>query len=107
VPITLSFVLKFLRDSSSISSKDGSKFVSPDFTSLIVSSTSFIILAGVEAPAVTPIDSATETLFKSSSAAVSMRTVFSHCLLHISKSFPVLELCLSPITTIKSDSAAI
>jgi len=54
VPITLSLVFKLFRDSSNISSKLSVSFTLDVVFSLIVSSTSFIILSGVEAPAVTP-----------------------------------------------------
>ena len=60
--ITLSLVFKLFRDSSNISSKFSVSFTLDVVFSLIVSSTSFIILAGVEAPAVTPICLAERTL---------------------------------------------
>ena len=92
-PCTFSSVLKFLRDSSSISSK----FISLLFTSAMVTSTSFIMLAGVEAPAVMPMR---EPAGKAgSSSALSTRYV-SQCSPQISRSFAVLELSLPPTTTI-------
>ncbi len=105
-PFTLSLVFKFLRDSSNIASKDSS--VTTDsldlISSLIVSSTSFIILAGVEAPAVTPMLRVDFTRLVSSSCAVSIKQVFLHLLLHISYSLPVFELWRSPITIIRSET---
>ena len=94
-PCTFSSVLKFLRDSSSISSK----FCSLLFTSAMVASTSFIMLAGVDAPAVMPTLSPAENT--GSSSALSMRYVSQYSA-QISRSFAVFELSLPPTTTIRS-----
>lgn len=108
-PCTLPSVLKLLRFSSSISAKlfsELSTVVSPDCvfkTSVILSSTSFIILAGAEAPAVTPIECAFCISRTGRSLLVCASQVLGQRSLQISYNLRVLELFLSPITTIKSD----
>ena len=69
--------------------------------SVMVTSTSFIMLAGVDAPAVMPILRLPATGSAKSSSAVSMRNV-SQDAAHTSRSFAVFELCRPPTTSIRS-----
>ena len=64
--------------------------------------TSFIIPAGVDAPATTPTEPQSDKSSPDNSAAVSIRYVLPHFSLHTSNSFAVFELCLPPMTIIAS-----
>ena len=121
-PLTLWLEFMLFNDSSSassnvISSKDFSATVSASVLvsavtssaivssffkiSVILFSTSLIITAGVEAPAVTPTKRTDLKSAGFNSSAVSIKTVFVLAS-QISSSFLVFELCLPPMTTIRS-----
>ena len=99
VPMTLSPVFKVLMDCSRRASKFSSCTASTLIISLIVLLTSFIIHAGVDAPAVIPTSVQPAKNAPSSSDALSTRTVFSQASRQILNSLPVLELLVSPTTT--------
>ena len=75
-------------------------------SSLILSQTSFIIHAGVEAPAVMPTTSAWASRLRSKSDARSMSWTSEQTSRQISAKCLVLELLPSPMTTIVSHCAA-
>ena len=75
-------------------------------SSLILSQTSFIIHAGVEAPAVMPTTSAWASRLQSSSSARSICCTLGHTSRQISVKRLVLELFRSPMTTMLSHTAA-
>jgi len=79
----------------------------PDLSSKMsdmVSSTSFIVPGGVDAPAVTPIARQREKSIALNSSAVSIRCV-SQCVSQTALSFAVFELSRPPMTIIMSHSA--
>ena len=102
MPVTLSPLFKVLIDCSRSSAKSSSWAVSTLISSLIMLLTSFIIHAGVDAPAVMPTDRADEKCDTSSPQASSTSTTSLQCCPQIMASRLVLELMESPMTTIAS-----
>jgi len=107
IPVTLSPVFRVLKDFSSSSSKDSlvSGAVVLMFSSVIVVNTSIMILAGVDAPAVSPATRHPEKNSGESSSADSIWRTFPQFSLQISVKCLVLALLRSPTTTIASTLA--